>query len=78
MGMTNTARELKKSMGDVMSVCKQKLGEEMFDADCIDTELIDLMRGLFKMCDLAMDLTVQQAETIEAMNEKLDKLVEKS
>ena len=78
MGMTNTARELKKSMEDMMNVCKRKLGEEMFDTDCVDVDCIELMRSMFKMCDLAMDLTVQQAETIEAMNEKVDKLLEKS
>ena len=78
MGMTNTARELKKSMEDTMNVCKKKLCEEVLDDDCIDAETIELMRGMFKMCDLAMDLMVQQAETIEKMDEKLDKLLEKS
>lgn len=78
MGMTNTARELKKNMEDMMDVCKKKLGGELLDDDYVDAEAIEFMRSMFKMCDVAMELMVQQAETLDAMNEKLDKLVEKS
>ena len=79
MAMTNTVRELKNTMEDMMDVCKRKLGEEVFEDDeFYDAESIEMMRSMFKMCDLAMDLMVQQAETIERMDEKLDKLLEKS
>ena len=79
MGMTNTVRELKKSMDDMMNVCKKKLGEEVFENDMFyDAETVELMRNMFKMCDLATDLMVQQAETIERMDSKLDKLLAKS
>lgn len=78
MGMTNTVRELKKDMGDMMDKCKAMLGKEMLDADSVEPEVIELTRKLFKVCDLSMTLMEQQAETIEKMDEKLDKLLEKN
>ena len=72
--MTETARELKKGMDDMMIVCKRKFGEMVFDGD-VDTELVEFMRGMFNMCDLSMKLVEEQAQTIEAMNDKLDKLL---
>lgn len=78
MAMTNTVRELKKNMEDMLNVCKRKIGEEMFDADCIDVEAFELMQGMFKMCDLSMKLMEEQAETIDEINNKLDKLLERS
>lgn len=76
MGMTNTVCELKKSMNDTMNVLKRKLGEEMFDCE-VEPELFEMMRGLFHMCDLSMELMEQQAKTIEGIDEKLDKLLER-
>ena len=75
MTMTEKACELKKSMDETLDLCKRKLGEEMFDADDVDTEAIKLVRGIFHVCDLAMELTCKQAETIEEINSKLDKLL---
>lgn len=75
MTMTEKACELKKSMSETLDLCKRKLGEEMINADDVDIEAIELVRGLFHVCDLAMELTCKQAETIEEMNGKLDKLL---
>lgn len=75
MEMTNTARELKESVNKMMDLCKRKLGEEVFDDKSVDAETIELMRGMFHMCDLAMELTCKQAETIDEINGKLDKLL---
>ena len=77
MAMMNTVRELRTSVDGMMDVCKRKLGEEMFD-DSIDIELVECMRGMFKMCDLAMQFVEEQAETINDMNDKLDKLLAKT
>ena len=76
MGMTNTVRELKDSMGNVMDVVKRKLGEQIFDDDDVmDIEFYELMRSVFHMCDLAMVLLEQQAMTLEGIDGKLDKLL---
>lgn len=75
MGMTNTVRELKESMGNMKNIIKRKLCEEMVNADSIDTELVELTKDLFKMCDLSMTLMEQQAETMERMDNKLDTVV---
>jgi hypothetical protein len=76
MELTNTACELKESVKNMMELCKRKLGEEVIDDDDIDAETIEMMRGMFHMCDLAMKLTCEQAGAIEEMNRKLDKLLE--
>jgi hypothetical protein len=77
MGMTNTVRELKKDMDEMMDEFKAKLGAEVFDNEFIDPELIKMMQKMFHMYDLSMKLMEQQADTIERMDEKLDKLLEK-
>jgi hypothetical protein len=76
MAMTNTARELKENVNKMMDLCKRKLGEEVLGDENVDAETIELMRGMFRMCDLALKLTCEQAETIDEMNSKLDKLLE--
>ena len=78
MDMMNTVRDLKQSYGDMMNVCKKKLGEEVFDDNNVmDIEFFEMMRGMFRMGDLAMQLVEQQAQTIQEMNNKLDKLLER-
>lgn len=77
MGMTNTVRELKKDMESMLEQCKAKIGKEMLDDDYIEPEAIEMMRKLFSVCDLSMKLMEQQAEIIEGIDNKLDKLLEK-
>lgn len=74
MAMTNTVRELNESANKMLEVCKRKLGEELFD-DNIDAETVEVMRDMFRMCDAAMKLVREQAETIDEINLKLDKLL---
>jgi hypothetical protein len=76
MGMTSIVYEMKENMNHIMTAFKRKLGEEMFNADGIDTELVELTQGLFKMCDLSMKLMEQQAETMERMDDKLNTIVD--
>ena len=76
MAMTNTARELKENVNNMMELCKRKLGEEVFGDESFDADAFELMSGMFRMCDLAMKLVCEQAETIDEINNKLDKLLE--
>jgi hypothetical protein len=76
MELTKTACELKESANRTMELIKHKLGEEVIDDDNIDAETLEMMRDMFHMCDLAMKLTCEQADAIEEMNRKLDKLLE--
>jgi stress response protein YsnF len=76
MDMVYIARELKENADRTMELCKRKLGEEVFDNDDIDTELVELMRGVFRICDLATQLTCEQANAMNEINRKLDKLLE--
>ena len=76
MEVTKTAFELKESVKNMMELLKCKLGEEVIDDDDIDTETLELMRGMFRMCDLAMKLTCEQATAMDEMNRKLDNLLE--
>lgn len=77
MKMTDTVREMKESVDKIVGVCKQKIAEEMFEDD-MDIEFYGVMRDMFKMLDLSMTLMQQQAEAIQEMNDKLDKLLEKA
>jgi hypothetical protein len=75
MDMMNTVYELKKGYNDMMSVCKKKLGEEMFDDEYVDVDTIEIMRNMFRMCDLAITLVEQQTKTLNDINNKFDKLL---
>lgn len=76
MELTKTACELKETAKNAMELIKRKLGEEVIDNDGIDAETLEIMRGMFHMCDLATKLTCEQAEIMDEMNRKLDKLLE--
>jgi hypothetical protein len=76
MELTMTAYELKKNAKDMIELYKKKIGEEVIDDECVDAETLGLIRGIFNMCDLAMELTCEQAEAIDEINRKLDKLLE--
>ena len=76
MAMTNTARELKKSIDDMMLLCKRKIVEEAVESDEIDPDGFEALRIMFNMCELCTKLTCEQAELMEKMNRKLDRLLE--
>lgn len=75
MTMVETARELKVRMDTTMNIAKRKIGEEMFDAGSIEPELFELLINMFQMCTLYGKLVEEQAEIINEMNNKLDRLV---
>lgn len=82
MDLMETVKEFTETTDKVMNKCKKKLGETMFseicDADDETIELIGLMADLLHLCDVSLKLVTKQAETIQEINEKMDKLLEKS
>lgn len=79
MELTKTATEFKELVKKTMNVCKSKIGELAFDSDMdeSDIEMFGFMKDVFKLCDVSVKLVVEQSEAIDAINEKLDKLLEK-
>ena len=76
MEMIKTANEMKENADRMMEIAKRKLGEEVFDADSVDTDLIELVRCCIRMYDLGMKLTCEQAEAMDEMDRKLDKVLD--
>ncbi len=62
-GVKKTTEEFKKLFGAMVL-------EEDFEP-----EHLEMIQGLFGMVELANKLVVKQAETIQEINEKLDKLL---
>ena len=52
-----------------------KYGADVFELDTEDFAMIKSMLDIF---DTSLEVTCKQAETIQAINEKLDKLLAKS
>ena len=78
MDMIKTVNELTEGMNSMMELIKRKAAESMFEDESFDADIVELMRGLTRMSDLSMVLVKQQAETIQEINNKLDKLLEKA
>lgn len=82
MELMQTVKEFTETTDKVMEKCKKKLGETMFDefcdADEEDIEMIGLMADMFHLCDVSLKLVSKQAETIQEINEKMDKLLARS
>lgn len=80
MELTKTATEFKELVKKTMNVCKSKIGELAFDSDMDESDNIEMfgfMKDVFKLCDVSVKLVVEQSEAIDAINKKLDKLLEK-
>lgn len=71
-----TANEYAEGVEKMTEVFKEKFGALVFDED-VDTDLLDLMKGMFGMIDISTRLIREQAETIQEINEKLDTLLVK-
>ena len=74
--MERTYKEFEEAMNEVMSVCKAQLADLMFDGD-MDEQAIAMLRAGFKLIDASKNLMKKQAETMDEMNEKLDKLLDR-
>ena len=76
MELTKTANEYAEGIKTVTEQFKKKFGELVFD-DEVDADVLDLMKGMFGMIDISTRLVVEQAKTIQEINEKLDNLLVK-
>ena len=78
MDMIKTVNELTEGMNSMMELIKRKAAESLFEAKRFDADVVELMRGLTHMSDLSMRLVKEQTTTIQEINNKLDKLLEKA
>ena len=78
MAMAETVRELNEVGAKLMKTAKQKLVEAAIeDVTSFDPEVYELMFDAFRLYDLSMKLVKEQAETMEEINNKLNKLLER-
>lgn len=72
------AKEIVEEMNEVKSaMSKQFLG--LIDIDCIDDDSIESLKLLtrcYRIMDSSMEYMVEQANTIDQLNEKLDKVID--
>jgi uncharacterized membrane protein len=74
MELKVTANEYAKGVNEMTEQFKKKFGELVFDED-VDADVLDLIKSMFGMIDVSTRLVVQQAKTIQEINDKLDKLL---
>ena len=74
MELKNTAKEYVEGVNKMTEQFKKKFGELVFDDD-IDADVLDLFKSMFGMIDISTRLVAEQANTIQEINEKLDKLL---
>ena len=75
MELVIAAQELKEGMNKMKETFMNKYGADVFELDTEDFAMIKSMLDIF---DTSLEVTCKQAETIQAINEKLDKLLAKS
>ena len=73
MELERAYTEFENAMDEVMGICKAQLAELMFDGD-MDERAIALLRASFKLIDASKNLMRTQSETLDKMDEKLDRL----
>lgn len=74
MELKNTAKEYVEGVNKMTEQFKKKFGELVFDDD-IDADVLDLFKSMFGMIDISTRLVAEQANTIQEINDKLDKLL---
>ena len=74
--MKNAMEKFENAVNELMSLCKSKLGEIMFD-EYMDDESLRMLRMCFNLTDASMNLMKEQNNMLIEMNEKLDRLTTK-
>lgn len=77
MELKVTANEYAKGVNEMTEQFKKKFGELVFD-ESVDSDTLNLIKSMFGMIDVSTRLVVQQAETIQEINKKLDKLLDRT
>ena len=70
--MTTAMENFNKAYDEVKDIVKAKAGPMVFD---LDTEEFGLVKAIMNLSEASLELTQVQAETINDMNKKLDRLL---
>lgn len=78
MKLSFTVKEFVEGMEKMTETCKKQFGAMLLDEECLTGEQFELFQSMFGMIDVSTRLVRDQANTIQEINDKLDKLLEKS
>ena len=77
MELKKITEEFVTTVNETMDGIKAIAGKAVFDED-MEPEYVDMMKNLFKLTDVSLQLVAAQSYALQEANEKLDKLLEKS
>ena len=72
--LVNKTNQLIEEAKEVKDLCLKQIGSDIV---YMDNDVIALYQKSFKLLDTSMDVLREEAEIIESINKKLDKLLEK-
>lgn len=72
--MKKTVESYIKEVNELKDFGMKKIMEEV-DITLVDTDEFELAKRTLKLLDTSCDLLLEQAEMMDSMNEKLDKLL---
>ena len=72
--LVNKSNQLIEEVKEVMDLCLKQIGSGIV---YMDDDTIALYQKSFKLLDTSMEVLREEAEIIESINKKLDKLLKK-
>lgn len=73
--MLKETKRLLEEVDEFKYLCMGQIGREMLDS--MDETTLELYKRMFQLVRASEDLMLKQAEMMESINTKLDKLLEK-
>ena len=72
--LVNKANQLIEEVNEVKDLCVKQMASEM---EYMEDEVIVLYQRVIKLMNTSMEVMKEQAEVIESIDKKLDKLLER-
>lgn len=71
--MFTTAKQFVKEVDEIKTIAKREILSEGFNN--LSEEQFSLMQKMFKLLDTSEEMLLKQAEMMDGMNKKLDKIL---
>lgn len=76
MDLIKAVNEYTEGVEKMTEECKKMIGVMVLEED-FEPEHLNMLQNMFGMIEVSNRLVVEQAKTIQEINEKLDKLLDK-